>query len=186
MATTTTNWLTLWILSFCPFSLYLQEMLMEPPTFEAPPIYCLCMRLEHMRLLLFSLFITHVYGEGLFMNFKYHMHIRAKDFLRLVCWSVEWHDMTNGPDAVVKCTEQHKYHWLPNKWVSELVYLTSFLNNPGTYERRTGPWAMKRRMKGPQAWIHRVSNPGPSALKASVPRLNQAPHDLPNKQNRCH
>ncbi len=60
------------------------------------------------------------------------------------------------------------------EWVSELVYLTSLLKSQGPQERRTGRRAMRRRMKGPQTWIHRVSNPGPSGLKSSVLPLDQA------------
>ncbi len=37
-------------------------------------------------------------------------------------------------------------------------------------------------MKGPQTWIHRVSNPGPSGLKSSVLPLDQAHRARPPKQ----
>ncbi len=42
--------------------------------------------------------------------------------------------------------------------VSEAVYLTSLLNSQSLM---SGRQAMRWRMKVPQTWIHRVSNPGP-------------------------
>ena len=43
-------------------------------------------------------------------------------------------------------------------------------------------WAMRWRMKVPQTWLNRVSDPKPSGLKSSVLQLNQTHH--PHKLKR--
>ena len=54
-----------------------------------------------------------------------------------------------------------------------LKHRTVNVHHCGQSKQRTGRWAVRWKMKVPQAWIHRLSNPGPSSPKSSVLPINQ-------------